>query len=103
MGKRERENMKTISVYKAQDWVADSPNQELRVESLTIRIDTPCPEIESGPGFERRVNQFYQTEAEVLVDALWEVLPGGTLDRVFAEMAKRKASLLVIPLLREGN
>ena len=95
--------MKTINIYKAQDWVLDFTDESLHVEPLTIKIDTPCPEIEGGKGFERRANQFYQTEAEVLVDALWKALPGGTLDRVFAEMAKRKASLLIIPLMKEEN
>ncbi len=42
------------------------------------------------------------SDAERIVKFLWDVLPGGTLDRVFAKMCKRKASQLVVAHKRKS-
>lgn len=56
----------------------------------TIIIDQAHPDAERLDGVAM------QAEAEILVDALLASLPGGTLDRVVAELLRRRASGLVV-------
>ena len=41
---------------------------------------------------------FYGMQARKIADALYESLPGGTLDHLVAEMMQRQASLLMVRL-----
>lgn len=66
---------------------------------ITIAINREIPRHE-GTGWLARQREEFQQEAENIVDALEQSLPGGLLDRVAAEMMKRKASDLIVPTLR---
>lgn len=75
-----------ITVFKAQDTVRK------RVPSLRIMASRPFPDFESGD----KARDEHQSAAEVLCDALYDCLPGGTMDRLLCEMLKRKASDFVV-------
>lgn len=44
-----------------------------------------------------KARQFYQDQGELLADALWAALPGGTLDVLLAQLLERRASLFRVP------
>ena len=75
--------MKEISLCKAQG-IRD--NEE--VEDMVIRIIYQLP----TQGSADLLIQQYGIDAKKLVDALYSVLPQGTLDRVWIEILKREAS-----------
>ena len=41
--------------------------------------------------------QLYEHQGQVLADALWSALPGGTLDVLLARLMERRASLFRVP------
>jgi len=45
---------------------------------------------------------FYKREAHLLANALWDSLPGGTIDQLIEELMRRRAKLFIIPLGGEG-
>lgn len=73
--------MRTIQIRAAEPTHADGVKPR-----ATIVIDQP------HPSTERLDAVAMQAEAEILVDALYAVLPVGTLDRVLAELLRREAS-----------
>jgi hypothetical protein len=76
-----------LSIYRAQ-------NVGMRIVSPTvIEITEELPHIKDL----KELRQVFQKEAFELVDALFNSLPGGTLDEVLAEMMRRKASFFVVP------
>lgn len=86
------------------------------IESLSIEITVELPRlptrrmksmlgvaVSAPPTLDDEV---FQKDAEAIVNALGRALPGGTFDRVFIEMARRKASELIVPASKywvEGN
>jgi hypothetical protein len=80
--------MKTIKICKAQGF-RDKP-----VESTTIQFDQEAPRFDSL----ERQGKLYDVEAQHLADVLCTTLPGGTLDRLMAELLQRRASLLIVPM-----
>lgn len=70
-----------ITVHRA------DPIHDEEMPTGAIHIDKPQP-CEGEP--EHR----FQTDAEAIADVLWNTLPGGTIDRLVAEMLRRHASLL---------
>ena len=44
-----------------------------------------------------RARQLYNEQGQVLADALWSALPGGTLDVLLARLLERRASLFRVP------
>lgn len=64
------------------------------VPKCTIKIDkeiiTPEASLESS-------RALYDEQANVLAEALFETLPGGTIDALLIEFLKRKRSLLMVP------
>ena len=63
------------------------------IESLTITFeDEPSDNMELSEAAE-----FYDREASLLAEALWNVLPGGTMDRLIGRLFERRASLFIIP------
>ena len=84
--------MKTLTLNKAGRIEGQEP-----VPSLTITIDEPVPELDGGRGWERHARFYFEEQADALVSALCESLPGGTLDRVLAKLLERKASLFRVP------
>lgn len=83
--------MKTVNVLKA------APTCD-EVESVTIVIDQVFPDICGTPCSLSEVAFVHDDNAERVVDALCAALPGGTLDRVLAQLFARRSSLLSIPL-----
>jgi hypothetical protein len=77
--------MKTVLISKA------SPIAE-PVESIEIRIEETIPEFKSFDALKEHAS----IEANMLESALYNVLPGAIYDRLFAHMASRKASALIV-------
>lgn len=64
---------------------------------LVLVFDGKLPEIAADErAWEEMRRKYYQEGAEALVDALQQHVPGGLFDAVFAEMARRRASLLAV-------
>lgn len=72
--------MKTVHAYKAQPVGASTP------EAVTIVIKDELPV--------SATEDTMDLEARRIAVALWESLPGGTLDRLCAELLQRQASRL---------
>lgn len=77
--------MRTIQIRAAEPTHADGVKPR-----ATIVID------QAHPSAERLDGVAMQAEAELVADVLLATLPGGTLDRVVAELLRRKASGLVV-------
>lgn len=78
-----------VPTYRAQGQV-----QDFRIESTQEFPEIPC-----GETFEEHLKMAvdtHQKEAEKIAAVLFECLPGGTLDRLFAEFCRRKASAFVV-------
>jgi len=94
--------MKTVAIRKAQGI------GEREIESVTIVIEQAMElasltaQARSSDLREVELARFYQLEAERLGEAIWDTLPGGTLDRLIAYLLTRKASLLAVPLSRKS-
>ena len=68
------------------------------VEDLQITFtDSPPDDVDL-----RKAADFYEAEATALAEALWNVLPGGTTDRLIGQLLERRASLFAIPFA-EGD
>lgn len=78
-----------ISIYKAQRLV-DSAEE---VPGVQISIDQEIPR-QSSLDQQRAT---YRDQARLLADALRTVLPGGTFDRLVAELLAAKASDFIVP------
>lgn len=62
---------------------------------LTLIFDRNIPDIDTRrPGWEAGWRNYYAEHAVTMVDSLQSHLPGGLVDAVFAELARRKASIL---------
>lgn len=86
--------MRTIRINKY------SPIADAGAESVTIVIDTAVPDLLIGGDWEQHARTYFEEQAATLADALFETLPGGTLDRLLAEFLRRKASMFVVPSWR---
>ncbi len=69
------------------------------LDPVIIRIDEKIPEFSDLN--EARI--LYSMEAKKLASALWDILPGGTISALFAEMCERHINLLRVPNPREGR
>ena len=79
--------MKTIQLLKA-DALPGEP-----VESVTIEIHEPLPTwLEDTSESARR--EMFNEQANKLLDALFVVLPGATIDRILANLMARRALLM---------
>ena len=69
-------------------------------EPAVLHLDTPPPifakDLEAREWLEG-YRQWYAAKASLFVDALQKHAPQGFVDHVFAELAKRKASLVRVP------
>jgi hypothetical protein len=77
--------MITIPIFKAQGIGTKT------VDSRVIDISAELPPFES---LNKTIGAF-ESQALLLADVLWETLPGGTLDRLVAELLKRKATSFI--------
>lgn len=73
--------MKTVYIAKAQGVSSDDPT-----ESLTLVFDQET----------RGTYGQMSNDALALSDALWAVLPGGTIDALLCELMRRRSSMLVV-------
>lgn len=72
-----------VVVHKQQSYWLDA--EEPQVPDLTISV---VEVIRDDQGM-----QTYQEDAKAIVDALWDALPGGTIDQVLIQFMQRRASL----------
>lgn len=82
--------METINLFKAQRIVSTEP-----IESLTLIFDREIPDNKDIPLGE--YERAFEHQAGLLADALSQILPGGTLDRLIGKLLLKKASLFIIP------
>ena len=85
--------MKEILIYKAQKSTG-SGNEH--VESMIISINKEQPIFDMNRTI-AEVNERFDHDAELIVNALINSLPQGTTDRVLAKLMMKKATSLVIP------
>ena len=84
--------MKHLKVCKFEPLAGQTP------EPVTIIIDSELPNFNKlfadykGQEWFDQANQWYQDEAESIVDALYKALPQGTFDRLGVEFMRRKVS-----------
>jgi len=83
--------MKTVNIYKAQG-IADK-----KVESVLLQFNVEMPEFKSM----QQSMGIFQSESMELADVLCSTLPGGTLDRLIAELLQRRATSFVVPLFEK--
>lgn len=62
------------------------------VELLTLVFDTEPPQI-TKDNYQQMYRQLYAVQASIILDAMEQHIPGGLYDALFAEMARRKASI----------
>jgi hypothetical protein len=89
--------MKTITIARASKPDADDP-----VGGVIIAVTETVPDF-SGKGYLEAYGTFYQGEAEKIADALQAALPGGVLNRLTAELLKRAAGYLRVPIHKEES
>jgi hypothetical protein len=65
---------------------------------IRLHIDEPMKPIdERDPYWQRKIEDVYREDAELIAEALRHHLPGGTYDQVLARMLKDRASLFRVP------
>lgn len=70
---------------------------DLHVPQLVIKADEEWPDTQASADIGLVViAERYEAEAVRLEEALFQHLPGGVYDRIFVEMARRKASLYLV-------
>lgn len=77
--------MKRIDAYKAQPVGASTP------EAVTILIKDEFPDLAPDAA-----EAAMHIDAQQIARALWDALPGGTLDRLCGELLQRQASRLLV-------
>lgn len=65
------------------------------VDVATIYIDGDLPQ-ECSP-------DVFEQDATVLVNLLWDMLPGGTIDQVLAQLMTRRVSMLRVGFMSVGE
>ena len=78
--------MKQINITKAEPIIKD----EL-IEDIQITISGSPPDHMSLED----ARQWFNTQADLIVDAMFNSLPQGTTDRIYARMTAKKAALFV--------
>lgn len=85
--------MKEIKIYKAQS-IGDK-----KAESVTITIETEIPDIKkdiSSNDFYKEAHKLYKNQAESLGNALYNSLPGATIDELLIFFLEKRASVLKV-------
>ncbi len=77
---------------------ADGP-----VQPVVIRIEHEAPETPPTSDYAQQAAARFQEQGESLADALWEALPGGTIDALLGAMLTRRASLLRVRFAQEAQ
>lgn len=81
---------RVIALYKR-----DGLRRDEEVPSTLISIADRLPAVATP--------ELYDDDAEALVNALWDALPGATIDRVLQRLMVRRASLLRVGYLSVGG
>ncbi len=64
-------------------------------EPLVIEIAEEVPALKASEnGYLDEYRIFYRMEGRALADALWQHLPGGTLDQLLIALLEKRASLM---------
>jgi hypothetical protein len=80
--------MAHIYVYKAQPM-----GDKMHIQSKTLHIEEDLPNSDTiGEG-----DALMELDADKIVEALYNSLPGGTFDRVLVGMLKKRAAHLHVP------
>jgi len=79
----------TVHAYKAQEIRPTRPVPDLHIDATEPLPDDMKP---------IQYAQAFATDAQAIVDALWESLPGATLDIILTRMLYRRASTLHVPM-----
>ena len=70
---------------------------------LALFAKTPVPD--PGPRYDAEeiqgLRDLYRADAKRIADALFECLPGGTIDQLLIEFLQRKASMFCVPFTTE--
>jgi hypothetical protein len=64
--------------------------------NMTVDLGAQLHPILKAEGWERTLRNFYGDEAKKVSDFLFAHMPGGLIDALFAEMARRKASVFSV-------
>ena len=83
--------VRAVAVYKAKPI---NPNQP--TPSLAITAKDEIPNLDHLENYVERGQAIFRTDAAIIVDALYDSLPGGTLDQILRLLLERKASQLVV-------
>ena len=81
-----------IAVHKA-DGMAG-----VEIPAKEICITERMPNINGSDSWVEEIKELYERDAELICDALFKSLPGGTIDLILTKMLTRKACLLAVPL-----
>jgi len=86
--------MKEIKIYKAQ------PIEDKKAESINIIIDKEIPNIEDmaldGRFSYNVARKIYKNQGEMIGNALYNSLPGGTIDELLIFLLEKKASFFKV-------
>jgi len=85
-------NSVTVKIYKA-----GSLREDI-VPSLCIEATAPTTDEMFNTKTWPQIQEFFDGEAKIIVDAMVRSLPGGTIDAVLRELLTRKACLLRVTL-----
>ena len=72
--------------------------RDLEVPNLIIEATEPTTDDMFNTKTWPQIQEFFDGEAKIIVDAMLTSLPGGTIDAVLREMLTRKACLLRVTL-----
>ena len=85
-------SIRSVTTFKAQG-IGNRVVPDLHIEARVPIPSATQLQVESGSAVARM-----QDQAVKIVDAMQECLPGGVVDHIFAELARRKASQFVVPI-----
>ena len=90
--KSEKDGVKAVCVDERVRIFKAQPVGDKKPGNMTIVMDESMPEVVSL----NEARERFKEQGKELADALWSVLPGGTLDALLIEMLERKRSLFVV-------
>lgn len=66
------------------------------VPRLTIKAEDTPPNVADQSFTVEAAHQMWERDGKALSDAIFECLPGGTIDQLICELMKRRASLFAV-------
>lgn len=77
-------------VYKAQPMPGAAPGPD-----MVIRAEEPMPELATEEWL-KEAQYIHVGQGRAVAEALWQHLPGGTIDQILRALLERRASLLAV-------